>query len=203
MCSLIPLSLFLTLASAPAAETTVRPWEVFELEMTAAAETTVLPDEPAARVVFETPGITLKVSAFWDGGRTWRVRFAPPSAGEWRYHAESADAGLNNLRGSFRCTAWSEEEKRANPARRGFVRSAPGAHYFEYSDGTPFLWIGDTWWNWSKKGIQLRDLPASWRTTARRRDSRSGRLYFAGNGGLLDRPVRAAEPGADPQGRGR
>lgn len=27
--------------------------------------------------------------------------------------------------------------------------------YFEYRDGTPFLWMGDTWWNWTKPGIQF------------------------------------------------
>jgi len=44
---------------------------------------------------------------------------------------------------------WSDEQKQANPTRRGFVRVCRTGHrsgrYFEYSDGTPMLWLGDTW----------------------------------------------------------
>jgi hypothetical protein len=54
---------------------------------------------------------------------------------------------------------WPDDEKLANPTRRGFVRvcqtgSRPGRH-FEYTDGTPMLWIGDTWWNWTKRKIPM------------------------------------------------
>ena len=27
-----------------------------------------------------------QVAGFWDGGRTWRVRFTPPAAGEYNMH---------------------------------------------------------------------------------------------------------------------
>jgi len=98
-------------------------------------------------------------SGFWDGDQTWRVRFAPPVPGEWSYVSRSPDPGLNGKTGQFRCVPWTEEEKRANPTRRGLVRvcrtgARPG-RYFEYADGTPMLWLGDTWWNWSKRGIPL------------------------------------------------
>ena len=96
---------------------------------------------------------------FWDGGQTWRVRFAPPAPGEWSYRTASADPGLDGKTGRFRCVPWTDDEMLANPTRRGFVRvcqtgSRPG-RYFEYADGTPMLWIGDTWWNWTKRKIPM------------------------------------------------
>ena len=126
---LFPLGLLLAMAPATAAETAARPWEVFEVELTAAAGTTALPENspPEARVVFRSGSNAIAVAAFWDGGRTWRARFAPPAAGEWRYRSESADPSLDGKSGAFRCQAWSEEEKRANPARRGFVLPRPAA----------------------------------------------------------------------------
>jgi len=62
-------------------------------------------------------------------------------------------------RSKFTCTAWTEDEKKVCPTRHGFVRvhaNGPRAgRYFEYADGTPFLWIGDTWWNWTQRGIRF------------------------------------------------
>ena len=177
--------LLLALAPPVAAEAVVHPWEVFEVEMNAAAETLVLPDAAAARVVFTNQRSSISVPAFWDGGRTWRVRFAPPAAGDWEYRTESSDAGLKRTRGRLQCAAWSEEQLRANPARHGFVRAAGGGRHFEYADGTPFLWIGDTWWNWWKKGIHFE----TFRKLADHRAANGfsvGQLFFPGKGGLLD-----------------
>ena len=67
------------------------------------------------------------------------------------------DPGLAGVKGEFECTAWSDAEKAANPTRHGFVRVASNVpragHYFEYSDGTPFLWIAEAWHTWTRKGI--------------------------------------------------
>jgi hypothetical protein len=61
------------------------------------------------------------------------------------------------VKGNFQCVAWSVSEVAANPSRHGFVRVAKkvprSGRYFEYADGTPFLWIGDTWWPFLKRGI--------------------------------------------------
>src|SRR5690606_10172441 len=69
--------------------------------------------------------------------------------------------------------------------RRGPLRIHQGAdragRYFEYNDGTPFLWIGDTWWNWTKRSIHFD-------TYAKMVDDRAakgfniGQLFVPGNG---------------------
>ena len=75
--------------------------------------------------------------------------------------------------------------KKSNPVRHGFVRvkkngENPG-HFFEYSDGTPFLWVGDTWWNWTNNKIKIETFKAL-------ADDRAlkgftvGQLFVPGNG---------------------
>jgi hypothetical protein len=149
-------------ASAQAART-VHQWEPFEVEMTARATFAnaymeALPEggKPYVQVTFTgAGGMRYTVAGFWDGGQTWKARFAPPAPGQWSYSASSSDAGLNNVKGSLQCIAWTADEKAANPTRHGFVRVAKNGpragRYFEYADGTPFLWIGDTWWPWAAK----------------------------------------------------
>ena len=151
-------------------------WEPFEVTMSGSAEfanayVDGLTDDgkPFVVVTFagtsgDAKGLRYTVPGFWDGSRTWKARFAAPAAGEWSYSASSTDPALRGVRGIFQCTAWSAGEKAANATRHGFVRvskSGPRAgRYFEYADGTPFLWIGDTWWPWLKRGIPFT-LPAN------------------------------------------
>jgi len=176
----------------------VRTWEVYEITLQAAQDyanpyVEGFPDRaaPLLRADFSGPeGRRLTLAGFWDGERTWKVRFAPPAPGAWSWQTISKDPGLNAARGTLECAAWSEAEKQANPARRGFIRVAasgprPGRH-FEYADGTPFLWIGDTWWNWSKRGIRFE----SFQKLADDRAAKGftvGQIFFAGNDGLLNR----------------
>jgi hypothetical protein len=144
-------------------------WEPFEVGMTAAKEfanayVETLPDgsQPYVQVTFrgvsgEAKGLSYAVAGFWDGSKIWKARFAPPAPGGWSYSASSSDPGLAGVKGSFQCTAWTDTEKAANPTRHGFVRVAKrgprAGRYFEYADGTPFLWIADAWHTWPRKGI--------------------------------------------------
>jgi hypothetical protein len=99
-------------------------------------------------VELEGPGFAKRVYGFWDGGRTFKVRFVATAPGEWRWRSGSnqpRDEGLNGGRGTFRAVAWSEPEIAANPNRRGFVRASPNGHALRYADGAPFFMVGDTW----------------------------------------------------------
>lgn len=40
-------------------------------------------------------GVRITLRGFWNGGRTWVIRFAPTIAGEWRYMTSSSDPGLD------------------------------------------------------------------------------------------------------------
>jgi hypothetical protein len=94
------------------------------------------------------PGFNKRIYGFWDGGNTFRIRIAATKPGEWTWTSDSnqADTGLNEKSGSFYAFNWTEEEKKENNNRRGFIRATPNGHALQYADGTPFFFLGDTWW---------------------------------------------------------
>ncbi len=85
--------------------------------------------------------------AFWDGGNTWRVRFAPGEAGDWSWRSECSDAanaGLHGVTGEFTCV----EQATDNPVfARGPLRVSDDGTHLQWADETPFFWLGDTAWN--------------------------------------------------------
>lgn len=105
-------------------------------------------DDVNVDVTFTGPdGTTMVVPAFWDGGDTWKVRFAPNRLGTWTYTTTSsnpADLGLHQRTGSIDCVPYTGS---LEIYERGFVRTEPGKRYFVYDDGTPFFYIGDTHWS--------------------------------------------------------
>lgn len=122
-------------------------WHVFELTFSASQEHTS-PIELHLTANFVGPsGVQLEVPGFWDGGNTWRVRFAPPIPGDWHYRTvelDSADSGLDGQTGAFTVQPASG----GNPlfTHGGFLKTSKNSRYLTYSDGTPFFWMGDTWW---------------------------------------------------------
>ncbi len=97
--------------------------------------------------VFVDPaGHELRVPAFWDGGQTWKVRYASPLVGTHTFHTECSqadDGGLNHIRGTVTIVPYTGE----NPLyMHGPLRVAASRRFFEHLDGQPFFWLGDTWW---------------------------------------------------------
>lgn len=197
VCLVILVSIYFQGPSVYGANGDLHPWNIFELRMTSHEDynnpyVDGLPDDgsPLVRAQFhgtsgDCAGMNYSIAGFWDGDSTWAVRFAPPAPGLWEYRTVSGDPGLAGKSGHLQVIPWSAKEKRANPVRRGFVRvheSGPRAgRYFEYADGTPFLWIGDTWWNWTKRGIKF----SSFQKVVNDRAEKGftvGQLFVAGNG---------------------
>jgi hypothetical protein len=122
-------------------------WEVQEINLATAREYTNPYVEVECWVDLEGPGFKRRVSGFWDGGRSFKVRIVATQPGEWSWrvgsnHAE--DSGLAGA-GKFRAVAWSAEDLAANPNRRGFIRATDNGHALRYADDTPFFLTGDTW----------------------------------------------------------
>ena len=98
----------------------------------------------------------MTVNGFWNGGTQWLVRFAPSATGTWNYTTSSADGGLNAKSGSFNCVTSSN---------KGFIKVNPSfTHSFMYADGTPFLWIGDTNWDFSQKSTSFNGTTGNFKT---------------------------------------
>ncbi|MCF7669295.1 MAG: DUF4038 domain-containing protein [Verrucomicrobia bacterium] len=104
------------------------------------------------KVKFVSPmGEERVVDGFWDGGMTWKVRFSPDMAGQWRYTTECSDnlnTGLDKKKGGFLCTAPTVETRLS---RHGPVRVSRHGPFFEYADGEPFFWLSDIAWNGALK----------------------------------------------------
>lgn len=97
--------------------------------------------------VFKGPdGTSYRVNGFWDGGRAWKIRFMPTAPGAWTYETSCsvADAGLAGQKGTFTAQPAAGE----NPLHQhgGILRVSADHRHLTYSDGTPFFWLGDTWW---------------------------------------------------------
>ncbi len=97
-------------------------------------------------VLFEGPTGTMRVPAWWAGGGEWRVRFSPPQPGAYRFRTACSDASnadLHGREGEVRVSAYAG----TNPLlRHGSIRVTADRRHFEHADGTPFFWLGDTWW---------------------------------------------------------
>ena len=86
------------------------------------------------------------VPAFWAGGKNWRMRFSSPLAGKFHFRtvcSDPSDSGLHDQAGDFQVKRYTG----SNPLfRHGPIRVATDKRHFEHFDGTPFFWLGDTWW---------------------------------------------------------
>jgi hypothetical protein len=98
-------------------------------------------------VVFIDPqGGQWRVPAFWAGGKVWKVRYASPLVGTHSYRTECTeptDRGLHGISGNVAVRPYTG----ANPLYlHGPIRVSDQRRFLEYRDGTPFFWLGDTWW---------------------------------------------------------
>jgi len=91
-------------------------------------------------------GAPLRVPAFWAGGQTWRVRYSSPLKGTHQWKLECSDRDnkeLHGVEGAIELKPYSGENALY---RRGFIKVAEDKRHLQYNDGTPFFWLGDTWW---------------------------------------------------------
>lgn len=98
-------------------------------------------------VVFTDPaGAEWRVPAFWAGGDVWRVRFAPRLPGLYRYHTVCSDTANNDLHGQTGTLEVRKYEGDNPLFIHGSLRVSSNGRTLEHLDGTPFFWLGDTWW---------------------------------------------------------
>ena len=98
-------------------------------------------------VVFTDPaGKELRVPAFWAGKNEWKVRYASPVVGEHSFRSafpDALDTGLHGITGKVAVKPYTGD----NPLyAHGPLRISANRRYLEHTDGTPFFWLGDTWW---------------------------------------------------------
>lgn len=120
---------------------------VMELEWTARREHA----DPFASVeldliVRDPRGRERIVPAFWSGGAVWRARYSSSVLGEHGYRTRSSDAldaGLHAQEGVIEVGRTTRQDPLS---RHGPIRIGPDERHFVHEDGSPFLWLADTWW---------------------------------------------------------
>ena len=97
---------------------------------------------------FEGPsGRVIRREAYWDGGRVFRVSFAPTEPGVWRWETSCADdVALDGHSGTLEAAPY---EGGLMLYRHGFIRVGDDHRHLAYADGTPFFWLGDTHWEFA------------------------------------------------------
>jgi len=130
------------------ADASVQQWNATEITLTSTVTYTHPYTDVDVNATFHGPGnVTMTMPGFWDGGNTWKVRFAPPSTGTWTYTTSSSDAnnsGLNNQVGTIQCTSYTGS---LPIYQHGFLKPSSSNRYLTYNDDTPFYWLGDTHWS--------------------------------------------------------
>jgi len=86
------------------------------------------------------------VPAFWAGENIWKVRFSASSPGRYQYRSICSDEenkSLHNQKGTVLVVPYEGD----NPLfKHGPLKVSKNRRYLEHCDGTPFFWLGDTWW---------------------------------------------------------
>jgi uncharacterized protein DUF4038 len=94
-------------------------------------------------VVRAPNGRERRIPAFVSRG-AWRARYSSEQLGTHRYHAETSDGVvLSHPEGTIDIV---ESNSSAHLRSHGPVRVASDRRHLEHADGTPFLWLADTWW---------------------------------------------------------
>ena len=97
-------------------------------------------------VVTQPDSNKLRIPMFWAGDNRWCLRYSSSVAGVHTFRTECSDnanAKLHGVEGKIEVMTCTGE----NPLfRHGSIRVAEDKRHFEHADGTPFLWLGDTWW---------------------------------------------------------
>jgi uncharacterized protein DUF4038/uncharacterized protein DUF5060/collagenase-like protein with putative collagen-binding domain len=132
--------LLLFFGTATAWPQTVHRYGRFEQVLTADRDP-VDPLEQDQIVEFTGPGGRVHLPAFWDGGRTWKIRFSPEQTGRWTWRAPS---GFSPATGSFEAKTYVGSNELY---RRGAPRLSANRRHFVHADGKPWFFLSCTGWN--------------------------------------------------------
>ncbi len=121
-------------------------WEVFETSCTTTKQYANPFTDLEVSVVFQHRDQQWTVPAFWAGGGKWTIRFAPPVGGEYTYRIECTDKSNADFAGREQTLRVAQYSGNNPLLKHGFLRVSSDRRHFEHADGTPFFWLGDTWW---------------------------------------------------------
>lgn len=145
---------------ASAADYKVQRWRAVEIVLTSSKTyTNPFQDVDVTATFRGAGGVTIVRPAFWDGGRIWKIRFAPPEAGLWTMTTIATDPRNQGLHGVTRTVQCEPYTGNLEIFKHGFLKVSGNGRYFTYSDGTPFFYLGDTHWILSHERFDRSNAP--------------------------------------------
>ena len=126
----------------------VEQWDVWEMSWQADGEGSNPYLEVQLSATFSSKGRQIIVPGFYDGNGFFKVRFSPPTPGEWRYETRSNRRELNGKRGSLTADPPSADN-------HGPVQVFK-THYLRFADGTPYHQFGTTCYAWAHQTAELQ-----------------------------------------------
>ncbi len=89
----------------------------------------------------------MEIPAFWAGENVWKFRYSNPIAGEYQFVTSCSDKGnkgLHGKKGQMTVGAYRGH----NPVyAHGTLKVSDKGNFLQHLDGTPFLWLADSWWH--------------------------------------------------------
>jgi hypothetical protein len=123
----------------------VKMFRVYEIALSATSPGTLPYTNAGVTATFtHTSGTNFTVRGFWDGGSTWRLRFAPTLTGVWSWTTTSTDSRLNGAASNFTAVTSTPAEIATNQLLRGFIKR--DGYAWRLCDDSIFVPIGDTSW---------------------------------------------------------
>ena len=133
--------------TAFAADYKIQQWQAVEITLTSSVTYTDPFQDVDVTATFHGPdGKSITRPAFWDGGLTWKVRFAPPQAGLWTVTTSATDSRNSGLDRVSKTVQSDPYSGKLEIYKHGFLKVSGNGRYFTYADGTPFFYLGDTHW---------------------------------------------------------
>jgi len=87
-----------------------------------------------------------RVPGYWAGDQTWCVRYAPAAPGNYKIRSVCSDAKNGDLHGQTMTLEVHPYAGMNLHYKHGVLKVGADGRHFEHGDGTPFFWLGDTWW---------------------------------------------------------
>ncbi|GLQ10459.1 hypothetical protein GCM10007913_23910 [Devosia yakushimensis] len=123
-------------------------WATYELALSGPSEGNPYRDVEL-RAVFHQGERQVRVTGFYDGEGSYKIRFLPDSTGAWSYQTSSNSPALDGVSGNF-------DVAPAAQGHHGPVRVS-NRHHFRYADGTRYTNIGTTAYVWNLQGDALEE----------------------------------------------
>jgi hypothetical protein len=132
----LPGAAFATEAATPSEKSdSIEQWGLFEAVLKGPASGNPFKDVTLT-AEFTQGHRSVKVTGFYDGEGTYRIRFMPDATGPWTYITKSSAPDLNAKSGRLTCVP-------PGPDNHGPVGTAHIFH-FAHADGTPYFPFGTT-----------------------------------------------------------